>query len=53
MNAVLTCRCWHTEADHVRGRTSFPHPPQHGACMVPGCGCKRFRDADTTEENAA
>lgn len=49
---VQTCRCSHAEADHVRGRTAFPHPQQNGQCLVPGCGCRKFRDVNEQEKAA-
>lgn len=43
---VPKCECGHTPGDHLGARTTFPHPSIPGRCMVPGCGCKRWREAE-------
>ena len=44
--------CNHAEGDHASGGAGWPHPPQRGVCLVPGCPCVQYRQ-DTTRKAAA
>lgn len=33
--------CGHATGDHASG-AGWPHPPQFGVCLVPGCECREY-----------
>ena len=40
------CTCRHLAADHQSAGTGWPHPVRYGVCLIDGCECREFVNAD-------
>lgn len=47
------CTCGHAVGDHKSNRTVFPHPLKFGVCLIAGCECREFVDANGVDRAAA